>query len=157
MEVRILPSAMKQSSDKVTNQLGMSIGTATHRLRKQVMFDLLSKLKQNTCIRCNAAIETADELSIDHKVPWRGKDTQLFWNLDNIGFSHKRCNLPHNRSGSRKNTPDGMSWCNQCKQMKELNMFSLDNKRWNKASSYCKECKNEVEKLRKRRAKNSNT
>jgi uncharacterized protein YdaU (DUF1376 family) len=40
-------------------------------------------------------IETADELSIEHKLPWEGVSVKLFWSLDNIAFSHLRCNRNH--------------------------------------------------------------
>lgn len=40
-------------------------------------------------------INTVDELSIEHKEPWENSDNpkELFFNLDNISFSHLKCNI----------------------------------------------------------------
>ena len=67
--------------------LGMPHGTATNRLRKRVMFSLLEKHGENTCFKCSKKIETADELSLEHKQPWEGVSVELFWSLENIAFS----------------------------------------------------------------------
>ncbi len=73
-------------------QLGRSTSTATHELRKRIMFDFLCKLGLNRCFRCGGEMSVSD-FSIDHKTPWRGEaDDTLFWDLDNISFSHNKCN-----------------------------------------------------------------
>lgn len=72
----------------------MSYGTACNRLKKILLFEAVKKLKENTCFKCNTTIETVEELSIEHKQPWLYEDTDLFWNLDNIAYSHLRCNRP---------------------------------------------------------------
>lgn len=56
---------------------------------------LLKKLKLNFCHQCGSEIESEVELSIEHKVPWQDSDNPVknFFDLDNIGFSHLRCNV----------------------------------------------------------------
>ena len=73
-------------------QLGMPFGTASNRLRKMVLFDLLRKHGENICFRCGKEIETYEELSLEHKQPWLNVDATLFWDLGNIAFSHLNCN-----------------------------------------------------------------
>jgi hypothetical protein len=47
--------------------LGMPHGTAANRLRKMILFNLLQRHGENVCFKCSKFIETADELSIEHK------------------------------------------------------------------------------------------
>lgn len=72
--------------------LGMAWGTAAHRLRKEVMFSLVKKCGEDVCFRCGNKIETALDLSLDHMEDWENVDVALFWNVDNITFSHRKCN-----------------------------------------------------------------
>jgi len=85
----------KQSNQKKTEQLGMPIGTASNRLRKSIIFNLLKKANENFCFQCGAEIELENELSIEHKTPYLdSEDPQgLFFDLDNIAFSHLSCNV----------------------------------------------------------------
>ena len=82
----------RKGYDKKNKFLGMPYGTASSRLKKSVMLLLLKKLGENWCYRCGAEIETERELSIDHKKSWLNVDVKLFWDLDNIAFSHLSCN-----------------------------------------------------------------
>jgi hypothetical protein len=59
------------------------------------LFNLLQKYAEDACFRCGEKIERIEDLSIEHKKPWEGISVELFWDLDNIAFSHLRCNLPH--------------------------------------------------------------
>jgi len=52
--------------------LGMPYGTASGRLRKIIMFNLLQRLNENVCFMCGKIINTPDEPSIEHKKPWEG-------------------------------------------------------------------------------------
>ena len=58
------------------------------------MYYLACQANKNVCRRCNKLIESADEFSIDHIRDWLHSDNpkKLFFDLSNIGFSHKRCN-----------------------------------------------------------------
>lgn len=92
---------MKANEEKA-RQLGMPFGTASHRLRKRLMFFLAEKCGKTICFRCGRPIESAEELSIDHKEDWLHSQNpeQLFFDLDNIAFSHRICNMK--AGGKRK-------------------------------------------------------
>jgi hypothetical protein len=100
------------SNEKKAATLGMPHGTASSRLRKNILFHLLKKHRENLCFKCGELIEDVEDLSIEHKKPWEGISAELFWDLENIAFSHIRCNRPHKyHGGIPKPRPDGMSWC----------------------------------------------
>jgi hypothetical protein len=80
--------------DKCSIQLGMPHGTAAGRLAKLVLFKLIQETGKDTCFRCGFKIETARELNLDHKIAWLDAPNaiELYWDLNNIGFSHDKCN-----------------------------------------------------------------
>lgn len=126
---------------------GMPLGTAAGRLRKQILFELARRLNLDTCFRCGNQIDSVDELSIDHKVSW-GDNHELFWDLENIAFSHLRCNsLASDRTGprrggkARKVGPDGTAWCQTHQEFLPLENFYSSKRHWNGVDAYCKECK----------------
>jgi hypothetical protein len=84
---------LSKSNEKKTLQLGMSVGTATHRLRKQIMMMLVAKCSLDLCYRCGNKICNPEDLSVEHKQPWLDVSPALFWNIDNIAFSHLSCNV----------------------------------------------------------------
>jgi len=88
-------------------QLGMNPGTASAKLIKDILFDTICKTGVNKCFRCNL-IMTREDFSIDHKVPWlHDKNAkELFFNLSNIGYSHKKCNVSCARRPYKKNFSD---------------------------------------------------
>jgi hypothetical protein len=138
---------------RIAEQLGMPHGTATHRLRKSILFHLLKKLGENYCFKCAELIEIVDELSIEHKKPWEGISTELFWNLDNIAFSHIQCNKPHRwgkgnlnlgkEFGHKKTqqAPDGKAWCSGHRDYVSEELFHSNQRNVNGVASYCKECR----------------
>lgn len=71
----------------------MSHGKAANRLRKEILFSLIEKCGLNFCYRCGKEM-SEDNFSIDHKDPWLHSDNpiELFFNLNNITFSHSVCN-----------------------------------------------------------------
>lgn len=84
------------SNQKKSAVLGMPFGTACNRLRKVVLFHILVKHDENVCHRCNQKIEDVSELSIEHIEPWEnaGESAKgLFWDVNNIAFSHLHCNV----------------------------------------------------------------
>ena len=83
-----------KSNQKKYDQLGQPFGTATSRLRKLVLFNLLSRYGDNNCYRCKEIITSPDDLSMEHKIPWLDSENpvELFFDLDNIAFSHLSCN-----------------------------------------------------------------
>lgn len=145
-------------SKRVMEQLGMSHGAAAGQLRKRILFHLLTRLKENVCFKCNKEISIVDELSIEHKLPWENVSANLFWDLDNIAFSHLRCNTTHVRHGGihlRKISPDGMSWCNGHKKFMPRDLFYKNNTRWRGVQDVCKEC-NDIRRGRKIQPTSSN-
>lgn len=88
---------MSKSTDKKSSQLGMKVGSAVHLLRKNILFSFAKKLNLDTCYHCKSTIITTREFSIEHKIPWLDNDPKLFWDLENIGFSHLSCNVRASR------------------------------------------------------------
>jgi hypothetical protein len=129
------------SSKRKTEFLGMPHGTAVGRLRKNVLFYLLKKYNENICERCKQVIETVEELSLEHKQPWENISVALFWDLENIAFSHLHCNRPHKYvSGglNKKIAPEGTAWCTGCKKFEPVNNFWKDVSNHSGLSQYCK-------------------
>jgi len=124
--------------------LGIPPGTAFARLKKQILFSLLKKYKENFCFRCQNEITNVSELTIDHKEPWEGIDVELFWDLDNISFSHSRCNRPHRKRGGgskKKLFPlEGTAWCASHKTFLPRSAFDKGG-RADGLRDYCKECR----------------
>lgn len=90
---------MSKSNEKKNQQLGMPYGTACNRLRKQVMFSMMQKCGMDTCHQCGEKIESVDKLSVEHKIPWLDSvdPVGLFFDIDNIAFSHLHCNCKASR------------------------------------------------------------
>jgi hypothetical protein len=151
------------SNEKKAATLGMPHGTATNRLRKNILFYLLKKHDENVCARCQQPIETVDDLSIEHLKPWEGisaelfwdlENIELFWDLENIAFSHLHCNRPHRNLGGtprRVEAPQGQSYCFGCEQNKDVKEFHAHSQRWNGVSEECKDCKSKRNALRDRK------
>lgn len=90
----------RKDSERISNQckakaLGMPYGTASSKLRKNLMFSMAYALDRTVCFRCGKEIEKIEELSIDHKTPWlKSNDPgKNFFDLNNIAFSHLSCNV----------------------------------------------------------------
>lgn len=88
------------SNKKKSDQLGMSYGSASHRLRKIILFKLLQDAGLDVCFQCGKRILKIEELSIEHKIPWLDSEdpVALFFDLGNIAFSHLKCNTANRRS-----------------------------------------------------------
>ena len=93
---------MDKHAAKNKAQLGMNPATAQHRLR----YDLLFRFAVgdgHKCFQCGNDL-VRDDFSIEHKIPWLDSEDPvgLFFDLENIAFSHKSCNFraarkPHQR------------------------------------------------------------
>lgn len=86
-----------------SEQLGMSFSTASHQLRKMIMFKLIQECGLDNCHRCGEKIEI-ENLSIEHIENWLHSESpkELFFDLDNIAFSHMSCNFAHARKPESK-------------------------------------------------------
>lgn len=92
---------------KKAEQLRMSFGAASNRLRKKILFSLIQEISKDACFQCGEKIETIDDFSIEHKVPWLDSDDPigLYFDLSNIAFSHMKCNV----GAARKSTKGQMA------------------------------------------------
>ena len=104
---------MKSSNLKKDKQLGMSHGKASNQLRKMILFKLVQRLGEDICYRCGEKIDTVNNFSIEHRSDWLdSKDpVGLFFDLDNISFSHQDCNSAAGRkfTGTRDTTLHGVT------------------------------------------------
>lgn len=132
------------SNQKKDATLGMSHGTANSKLRKNILFHLLKKHGENICFKCSELISRAEELSIEHKKPWEGRSADLFWDLDNIAFSHLRCNTRGKMYSEdyalRKIGPEGTAWCTTHQKFLPVEDFYKNITRWNGLLGCCKNC-----------------
>lgn len=138
-------SPRDKRAQRTADFLGMPHGTAFARLRKNILFDLLQRHGENTCFKCGKLINTSDELSVEHKHPWEDRDPNLFWDLENIAFSHRKCNKPDRlmvKLSHRKSAPEGTSWCDSCNDFLPVENFHKNTKSWNGLFYMCKQCKN---------------
>lgn len=130
------------SSPSPSAELGMPYGTASARLKKRVFMMLLEQLGRADCYRCGKSMNAAT-LSIEHKQPWRGVSADLFWNLDNITFSHIACNKtdrPSRAGGGNKRPegPDGTAWCSGHQVFHPVDDFYPAKTGWMGLSNVCK-------------------
>ncbi len=111
-----------------SEQLGMPHGTAANKLRKMLMFEMAQCLELDTCFRCGKKIETTKELSVEHKQGWLNtKDPiGLFFDLDNVAFSHLGCNNKAPKNCIPSKIKHGTFWgyhrgcrCADCKKAKQ--------------------------------------
>lgn len=102
---------MSEKQNKVkSEQLGMSFSTASNRLRKMVMFQLVQQCGRNNCHRCGEKIDDIDNFSIEHMEEWLHSENpkELFFDLNNIAFSHHTCNTRARRRKSEINSKSGL-------------------------------------------------
>ena len=87
--------------------LGMSGGSANNRMRNNVVFRLAGKLDMLTCFRCGQPITSVGDLSYDHIKEWRKADdpASLFFDAENIAFSHRLCNFARLDPGDSQALP----------------------------------------------------
>ncbi len=91
----------KMSNAEKTRLLGMPFGTANNRLRKMLLFDLVTaspgrrRVSALKCYRCDEEIGSIEDFSIEHKESWMSAEdpVRAFFDLDNIAFSHISCNV----------------------------------------------------------------
>ena len=113
-------------------QLGMNPATASGRLNKQLLYNLGDRLGLQWCYHCATKIESVKDMSIEHKIPWLHSEdpVSLYFDLDNIAFSHKSCNYSSRRIRKAKPCPSTTAYRDGCR---------------------CKGCKEVMSKARKKR------
>ena len=125
--------------NKKTEQLGIHYSTAQNRLKVMILFMLIKKTNMNMCYRCKTEIESHNELSVDHKIRWQDNDVSLFWDLDNVAFSHKRCNSGASRYVGKRRPKHGIGDRNMEKD-------HYPSRRWYDVGCRCVDCR-EVKRL----------
>lgn len=120
---------------KKNEQLGMPYGTANNKLKKQILFAYIQRCEDNVCYRCGEKIENIENFSIDHKVPWLDNSPDLFWDLDNIAFSHLSCNAGAGRRRSKQNITVVCNYCGQEFERAKYNVNSSIKKGYK--NTYC--------------------
>lgn len=137
-------------NNKKADRLGMSYGKADYKLKKSIMYHLVKESNNDLCSRCGLMIENIDELSIDHVIPWLYSESakELFYDLNNISFSHLKCNISAARRNisndlSKKDikTQLGVSKSTAFARLRKLIMFHLV---INCGLEKCCVCKNEI-------------
>lgn len=131
----------------------MPVSTAASRLRQMYSFSLLVKLKENFCYRCGEEIQSVEDFSLDHMVPWRNSTKDVFWDLGNIKPAHFTCNAGAHTGGTvfkvghiPKNSrwtdaPDGTKWCCRCKMFVANTLFSKNRTTRDGLNSECRLCR----------------
>ena len=102
---------MKPSMKKKADQLGMNPSSAQVRITRDILFKFVEEAG-HACFHCGEPL-TRETFSIEHKVPWLDSEDPvgLFFDLDNIAFSHLGCNSraarkPHKKYATRKEYVD---------------------------------------------------
>lgn len=120
--------------------LGMPFGTACGRLRRMMVFELLRRHGENVCYRCGGLIDGADDLTLEHKQSWQTNGAAFFWDVNNIAFSHVRCNI---RDGYvKREIIDGKLWCPSCSQSLLIECFHRERRERTGYAPRCKSCNN---------------
>lgn len=75
----------------------MDPATASARLLRDLLWDCVCR-SGRTCYRCGEEM-TRESFSVDHKQPWLDSEApvQMFFDLNNIAYSHKSCNYGDSR------------------------------------------------------------
>lgn len=126
----------KRRSENKEKILGMNAGTANTRLVRMILFHILGKNGLDICYICNKKIKEYKNFTIEHKISWESKkDKDLYWDMDNISFSHKKCNISYR---DYLVPPKGKNWCKYCRKFKPVNHFNKDVSRKYGLQNYCK-------------------
>lgn len=149
---------MNELKTKKSKQLGMNVSTAQGRLRKDIMFHLAQIIGLDICHQCGGVIETVEEFSIEHKIPWLDSEDPkgMFFDLDNIAFSHLSCNVRASRNGMKGNieaakkvskkltrriNENGDVWCPACEMFLHRDKFSKVSTRPLGVETICRSCR----------------
>ena len=113
----------------------MDPGTASNRLKKNLLFEFAKRLDLNWCYQCGAEIDCGEDFTIEHKTPWlHSEDPKgLFFDIDNIAFSHKSCNYSAARNRQGRPCPSLTAYrkgcrCDECRRLKSENQKKYSDK-----------------------------
>jgi len=76
----------------------MSVSTAQSRLLRDILWSLVVETGRNYCCKCKEVMDR-NTFSIEHIKPWLDSEDPvgLFYDLENISFSHLTCNISNAR------------------------------------------------------------
>lgn len=100
---------------KISTLLGMPWGSAQRKLYRLILIELLKRLNENICFRCSKPIKIVngtEGISVDHIENWESEGSaRKFWDINNVRYSHLKCNLRAATDSRRKIGPEGTAWC----------------------------------------------
>ncbi len=114
-------SGWETRTQTIADQLGMSPSTARSKLVKMLLFRELQRSDNDRCFKCGESISDIEHLSIEHKLPWFNRSPDLYWDLDNIEFSHTVCNRPHRTMAHGQKKYQTGCRCGVCKEAHATN------------------------------------
>ena len=108
---------MNNSTRKKREQLGMNPSTAAAILRKSLLFKMAQYIGDDYCYQCGERINSVDDFSVEHKKPWLDSDDPvgLFFDLDNVAFSHLTCNIKAARQTRSMKHPSPQMYNKGCR------------------------------------------
>ena len=121
------------SNASKTKLLSMPFGTAQGKLRKALLFKFVQRAGEANCYRCGDWIFDIDVFTVEHKKPWGSakNPVEAFFDLDNVAFSHMKCNYGVKREdthcsqgheyteGNTYRCSNGWRQCRQCHREKQ--------------------------------------
>lgn len=116
------------SKEKKQRQLGMNPSTASNRLTKDILFAFIQG-DGHVCHQCGGDL-TRENFSIEHIVPWLDSENpkELYFDLDNIAFSHLSCNIKASRKSVEKKHPSVYAYDKGCR-CEECTKLNTEKKR----------------------------
>lgn len=92
---------------KKQNQLGMNPSTASGRLVKDILWKFITESSRDKCCKCGELMER-NTFSIEHIIPWLDSEDPLYlyFDLENIAFSHLTCNIKDTRRTRKYETSE---------------------------------------------------
>lgn len=95
------PKGRQVMSNKKKEQLGMNPSTASGRLVKDLLWHHVAS--KQTCHHCKESM-TREDFSIEHIEPWLDSEDPLglYFDMDNVAFSHHSCNVGACRQPRKK-------------------------------------------------------
>lgn len=109
---------------KKFEQLGINPSTAQGRLVKDLLWNFILETGRNKCFHCDEEMDR-ESFSIEHKTPWLDSEDPvgLYFDLNNISFSHLSCNCRASRRGKYETDEDRL------KARRESNKNSMRRRR----------------------------
>lgn len=112
VQVQPVPPNNKIMNNK-KQQLGMAPSNARNQLIRMIIFDFICK-ENIVCYRCETNM-SLENYSIEHKIAWLHSEDPvgLYFNLDNVTFSHLQCNVEARRHIKNNMVKHGLSRYNK--------------------------------------------